>query len=117
MHSWNDGTRVTHLADAASTYYLPPNFDKTAYHTYGFEWDSTNLKFYVDDYCYYTLAAADINEDENHQFDGVLDQYYYLLLSNSTLTAAMSADSALPRMSIDYIRLYQKAGELINVAE
>ena len=115
MHSWDNGTRITHLAGVASTYVLPANFDKTAYHTYGFEWDSDYLKFYVDDYCYYTLAAADVYADEDNSFDGVLDQYYYLLLSNSTLTEAMSADNALPRMSIDYVRLYQKDGELLTV--
>ena len=54
----------------------------------------------------------------------IFDQYYYFRISNMAYSDTeeygdyiLTYDDALPEMSVDYIRLYQKTGESINIAE
>lgn len=114
VHSWENGLRKAQLGDSVTRFAVDDNFDTTAYHTYGFEWDNSYLKFYIDGTNYYTVITSFLGDE----YDGIFDQYYFLLLGNIVYTnqdGEITADDALPRMSIDYVRLYQKDGELLTI--
>ncbi len=133
VHSWLDGERQAQLGeDYVEFYEYSADFNKTEYHTYGFEWTETELKFYVDDYCYETINISAVegisypgaNYTRTYPFADVFNQYYYFRISNMAYSDTeeygeyiLTYDDALPEMSVDYIRLYQKTGESIDIAE
>ena len=89
------------------------------YHVYGFEWDEHDMKFYVDDVCYYSVPI-----DERCSF--VSERYpttegfhepLYILLNNEMFTeqstykplgtAATPEDPMPIDYYVDWVRLYQ----------
>ena len=85
------------------------SYNTTEYHTYGFEWGSTNFKFYIDGNCYQTVPVTVIPSANR----SILDQYYYILLSHN-IHSQLDDTVPLPRMAVDYVRLYQKSDETVR---
>ncbi len=106
------------------------------YHTYGFEWDETGMKFYVDDVLYNTISfeedrwetwfgSAYFNDSVNHFKDAFFSLNINNEIFHSEYTASEEGDwaanytiqdgSPLPEYSIDYVRLYQKSGEQLSL--
>lgn len=125
IHSWDlDGNRLGQLGDTVDSYnYTNNDFNKTEYHIYGFEWDETELKFYVDGVCYETLNIKDVEGTEfpgetifekSYPFKGIFDQFYCVKFDNN-IYDNISADGVMPEFNIDYVRLYQKDGEQLKI--
>lgn len=120
IHAWDDsGERLAQYSNKISYYtYADHNFNKTEYHTFGFEWDETSLKFYVDGFMYQELLIADIEGTEYEDgfvFNGLLDQFYSVRLSQTFYIDSLTYDDVMPEFNIDYVRLYQKAGEQLKI--
>ena len=125
IHSWDmDGNRLGQLGDTVESYsYTDKDFNKTEYHIFGFEWDETELKFYVDGECYETLNIKDVEGTEfpgetifekSYPFKGIFDQFYCVKFDNN-IYDNVSADGVMPEFNIDYVRLYQKDGEQLKI--
>ncbi|MEE0945534.1 MAG: glycoside hydrolase family 16 protein [Acutalibacteraceae bacterium] len=97
------------------------------YHVYGFEWTPDVMKFYVDDYCYFTVSIRE-EDDFSTAYPGMdcFHDFYYVCFNNWVYTEQQSwANSSLyvennedfgsADYVIDYIRLYQKNGEQIKL--
>jgi beta-glucanase (GH16 family) len=89
------------------------------WHTYGFEWTESYMKFYVDGDCYYTADITDSNAS-NWGVD-TLDcfrDYYTIILNNGLYEDTVKKNglgSSYVDFNIDYVRLYQlQNGEYIN---
>lgn len=106
------------------------------YHTYGFEWDETGMKFYVDDVLYNTISfkedkwetwfgTAYFNDSVNHFKDAFFSLNINNEIFHSDYTSSEEGEwaaeytikdgSPLPEYSIDYVRLYQKDGESLSI--
>lgn len=125
IHSWDmDGNRLGQLGDTVESYnYTNNDFNKTEYHIFGFEWDETELKFYVDGVCYETLNIKNVEGTEfpgetifekSYPFKGIFDQFYCVKFDNN-IYDNVSADGVMPEFNIDYVRLYQKDGEQLKI--
>lgn len=119
VHVWdNAGERIAQYEKQINAFnYDENNFNKTEYHTFGFEWDATSLKFYVDGVKYLELAVEDIYGTEisdSFPYDGILDEFYSVRLSQ-TFYEGLTYDDVMPEFNIDYVRLYQKAGEQLKI--
>ena len=126
IHSWKDGERAAQYGEEnASKYvYADKNFNKTEYHIFGFEWDDTELKFYVDGECYETINISELEKSEfpgetiltkSYPFNGIFEQFYSVRLTNIFYDGSLSNGKAMPEFSIDYVRLYQKDGEQLKI--
>lgn len=125
IHSWDtEGKRLGQLGNTVALYdYSDNDFNKTEYHIFGFEWDETELKFYVDGECYETLNISDVEKSEfpgetlfqkSYPFEGIFDQFYCVKFDNN-IYDNLSADGVMPEFVIDYVRLYQKDGEQLKI--
>lgn len=122
IHSWKDNI-ATHITDSYKSNYVYADheFNKTAYHTFGFEWDDTYITYYVDDVQYARYSISDIRNvsvgtlSPKYPFADIFDQYYAVRLDNAIYGDALSPDGAMPEFNIDYVRLYQKSGESYKV--
>ena len=125
IHSWDtEGKRLGQLGNTVALYdYYSNNFNKTEYHIFSFEWDETELKFYVDGECYETLNISDVEKSEfpgetlfqkSYPFEGIFDQFYCVKFDNN-IYDNLSADGVMPEFDIDYVRLYQKDGEQLKI--
>jgi beta-glucanase (GH16 family) len=87
-----------HYGTKASNTYTGPN-SATGYHLYGFEWDATNIKWYVDDVLTYT---------QPNRYDGPM----FLLLDlavGGSWPGAPDASTVFPAyMDVGYVRAYAK---------
>lgn len=79
--------------------------DKTEWHTYGLEWNDTQIIWYIDGVQYYALNIT--SEREMEEF--TMPQYIILNLSVGGYYPGFSIDNeALPAtMEVDYIRAYE----------
>ncbi len=89
------------------------------YHIYGFEWDAHEVKFFVDNECYYHFPI-----DENSGFTsavypdtGGFHEPLYIIINNEMFTkesewypcgSAATAEDSMPiNYCVDWVRLYQ----------
>ncbi len=102
-------------ADHESTGYTSPNLDLGGgYHVYGLEWTPTQQRFYIDGVLRWT-----VNNGANSPVSNAPE---YLWLSseveNSWSGAPPSSygslDTTTTKMRVDYVRLYQPAGTILN---
>lgn len=80
------------------------------YHIYGFEWNDTQMMFYVDGECYYTFDYEVYNTGKN--FNGIdgFKEFMYIQLNNEIYTSVLDGTDAVNAdYSIDYLRIYQNA--------
>ena len=130
-HSWDlEGNRLAQYGDKATKYvYSENNYNKTEYHTFGFEWNETEMKFYVDGVCYETIDIVALEKaafdgdtifTKSYPFEGLFEQFYALRIGHIIYNAqeystSLDSNGAMPEMNIDYVRLYQKAGEELKI--
>ena len=122
VHKWgtNGKTVTIHEVEGNTPSYSVSN--PNDWHIYGFEWTASELKFYVDGNCYYTL---DITENFGADVvDGMeaFRENVYILISqtvvNSDTAPSTPSDKyisnadALPEYEVDYIRLYQDNADI-----
>ena len=124
VHSWDlNNNRLAQYGEQAEIYYYDErSFNKTEYHIFGFEWSESALKFYVDGVLYETMDISYFNNystgsflNKTYPYSGLFDQFYALRFDNHIYTENITADGAMPEFSIDYVRLYQKAGEQFKI--
>lgn len=127
VHSWDntsaEATRLAQYGDKATYYkYSEQNFNTTEYHIFGFEWNETELKFYVDGVLYETMKISYFENystgylfNKKYPYRGIFEQFYSIRLENFIYPENVTADGVLPEFSVDYVRLYQKAGEQFKI--
>ena len=112
IHKWGE----SHISSDAGKYSFPSKIAAENWHTYGLLWVPGQLKFLVDGAVFGTI---DTTGKEYY-----VDDYYYLIINNYLYTKSgiskhgcnASASDAYPiNYEIDYVRLYQKAGEGVMV--
>jgi beta-glucanase (GH16 family) len=76
----------------------------TSYHTYGIEWDTNEVKFYVDSNYYNTINIASVPQPAFHQ-----PQYFLLNLAiGGAWPGYPTSTNVMPaKYYIDYVRVYQ----------
>lgn len=103
VHGWKaDDTKITR----GSTYDV--GFDSSmAFHTYGFEWAETQVKFYVDGALKFTASYTPTCCTQH--------DYISVWLTSIAVDLAGIDDAALPgQVQFDYFRYYQKDGYTDN---
>lgn len=92
---------VTDIPDASSSF-----------HVYAAEWDQNQIDFYVDDRKYFTYV-----NDNGGSATWPFDEPFYIILNLAVgggWVGNPTGESIFPAvMEIDYVRLYQEAGDLI----
>lgn len=76
------------------------------YNTYGIEWTSDFIKFYINDEAYFTFSNNDNGEFEQWPFD----QDFHFILNiamGGTLGGNISAGFVETSMVVDYVRVYK----------
>ena len=124
-YGWKDTKDYQLDKEYKSSYiYADNNFNKTDYHIFGFEWNDTEIIYYVDGVEYGRSNLTTIKglpyDGENwytnsYPFADIFDQFYSLRLDNMIYSSSLSPESAMPEFNIDYVRLYQKDGEQLKI--
>ncbi|HEY1011846.1 MAG TPA: RICIN domain-containing protein [Herpetosiphonaceae bacterium] len=88
----------------------PSFFDD--YHTFSGEWDTAQIRWYVDGNLFYTVNRTDVERYGNwvydHPFFIILNLAVGGVFDNNTLPP----DSALPaRVLVDYVRVYRRSND------
>ncbi len=126
IHKWgpwrpaSEGGRP-HSAKYFKAYSFADNATALDWHTYGFEWNENEMKFYIDGVCY---ASTSIKEEDD--FDttvvpgmGGFHDYHFVILSSGLYTSEndtgfyFTKDNFNDEMNytLDYIRLYQNPAD------
>ena len=83
------------------------------YHTYGFEWDATSLKFFVDGKHSWTYRKSN-KQNELNQGQWPFDKQFYLILNqsvgNHNVWASYPDENHVYEFLVDWVRVYQKPG-------
>ncbi|MWV47381.1 family 16 glycosylhydrolase [Paenibacillus sp. HJL G12] len=97
LHPWSDST----LSSSSNTVSAGADLSQE-YHVYGFEWDETNMKFYLDN-----QLVKIMNQSPNYPMMTLLGLYEK---RNGGWTGALDPSVPYPKkFEIDYFRAYQKA--------
>lgn len=99
-----------------SEYTFPEGTDVKEYHVYAVEWEPEEIRWYIDDNCFYTLSSwyaknsAYATEFTN---PAPFDVPFYILLNvavggNFDPDAIINDDSFPGSMTVDYVRVYHK---------
>lgn len=92
--------------NAEAHFYQLPGNKKLAdnYHIYAVEWEKDEMRFYLDEHCYFTFKID--NESKAHGFR----QPHFILVNTAVAPWGPPADTnTYPQTyKIDYIRVYQK---------
>ena len=87
--------------------YLVATDVTTDFHTYAFEWDATEMRWYVDDILYATQNAWSTS---SAAFPAPFDQPFYILLNvavGGNWPGSPNSDTTFPvSMEVDYVRVY-----------
>lgn len=91
--------------------------DMSRYHTYGFEWENDEMRWYVDGVQtarYYRVPA------NASQGQWPFDKAFYLILNQSVGNgswASVPDESHTYRMDIDWVRVYQKNQTYVGISD
>lgn len=83
------------------------------YHTYGFEWDETSMKWYVDGEHVGTYTRS-TNESHLEQGQWPFDKHFHLILNQSVGNGSWAANADVTHTyetRFDWVRVYQKRGQ------
>ncbi|MFZ4893008.1 discoidin domain-containing protein [Plantibacter sp. Mn2098] len=84
------------------------------FHTYGVDWDSTGLRFWLDDPGYVTRTIKTADIEDQLGFSWVYDQPFFMILNlavGGDWPGSPNANTQFPaRMVVDTIRVSQSAG-------
>jgi beta-glucanase (GH16 family) len=87
--------------------YLVPTNATTNFHTYAIEWDSSEIRWYVDNVLY---AMRNTWYSSGGPFPAPFDQPFYILLNvavGGNFPGSPDASTALPvKMEVDWVRVY-----------
>lgn len=91
----------------AGNEYLVPTDATAEFHTYAFEWDATEMRWYVDDFLYSTQNAWSTTAAP---FPAPFDERFYILFNvavGGNFPGAPDASTEFPvTMEVDYVRVY-----------
>jgi beta-glucanase (GH16 family) len=91
------------------SYQLPEGDFTNEFHVFAFEWDETEMRWYVDDELYLTLTTW---ETRNKPFPAPFDQKFYLIINlavGGNWPGSPDETTVFPqRLEVDYVRVYQK---------
>ena len=101
------------------SYELPEDMDVTQFHNYSIEWEPDEIRWYVDDVCYFTMTSDEwycnsIGEVKECADSAPFDVPFYILLNvavggNFDPEADMT-DTVFPAtMEVDYVRVYSSS--------
>lgn len=114
LHKW-DTSGETYITDTIQNEYTFSWLDSlkldSTYHTYGFEWTETYMRFYVDGKKYYEVDLTnDIFEKHKDNMEA-FKQYYHIIFGNGVYDSTLMNNpiSGNVDYKIDYVRLYQNA--------
>ncbi len=92
---------------SSSNDYLVPTNATTEFHTYAFEWDATEMRWYVDDILYSTKNSWFTT---GAPFPAPFDERFYILFNvavGGNFPGAPNATTQFPvEMEVDYVRVY-----------
>ena len=84
------------------------------FHTFAVVWDSSSIRFFVDDSLHYTVGRRDV---ERHG-RWVFDQPFFIILNlavGGTFDGDPKSDAIFPAtMLIDYVRVYRRGGRAVG---
>lgn len=117
IHKWGEdaegnATGVGHSSiGRGQSFYLDPETQSYEYHIYGYEWDDTTLKVFVDGEeanSFNHTASFDTNSD----MEDFKNPAYPLFTHHLIPDAVPTDKSSFPlEFKVEYMRLYQKPGE------
>lgn len=99
---WNQGNQTNHASSGTSAIDVG---DRTEYHTYGFLWTETEMRFYHDDELHYVFDMT-----INSSLDVFKTNNFYFLFNvavGGNWPGFNIGDNFPMTMSIDYLRVYQ----------
>ncbi|MBQ8278608.1 MAG: carbohydrate binding domain-containing protein [Roseburia sp.] len=95
------------------SHYSSEDFSYTDWHTYAVEWLPGELRWYVDDICYYTTSDWYSTSNDNateYTYPAPFDQEFYILLNvavgGNYDAGALSDSLTEASMYVDYVRVY-----------
>ena len=101
------------------SYELPEDNDVTEYHIYAVEWEPEEIRWFVDDICYFKVSNADWYCKSSGEIKEVSDSApfdvpFYILLNVAVGgdfdPMANMTDTVFPAtMEVDYVRVYSRA--------
>lgn len=94
-------------------HYSADDFSTAEWHTYAIEWMPGELRWYVDDICYYTTSewyGTSDNNAANYTYPAPFNQEFYILLNvavgGNYDAGALSDNLTEASMYVDYVRSY-----------
>lgn len=124
IHETNKSDENDHCQAAVGNYKFK-NAENLAneYHTYGFLWTADEMKFYIDGECFatHTMAAlkgkgykGDFDDTVNILFDNQLISSSSPVANKEKTNTIENNEGSLPaEYSVEYVRLYQKQGDVL----
>ena len=97
-----------HTSDPKSSYNESVQMDR--YHTYGFEWDETQMRWYVDGKQVGTYRKS-TDEDALRQGQWPFDKAFYIILNQSVGNGSWAANADVSHTYetlFDWVRVYQQ---------
>jgi len=98
-HCWTDGS--DQVEDASSVPLAKPIADRTAWHTYGVQWSSAEIKFFVDGELARTLVKADYSVTRPECMDEPMN--IVLSVETSAEAGAPASFSGSKLFLVDYV--------------
>ncbi|HWC75640.1 MAG TPA: glycoside hydrolase family 16 protein, partial [Gemmatimonadales bacterium] len=81
------------------------------FHTFGVEWDSLSIRYFIDDTLHYSVSRREVEPRGRWVFD----QPFYVILNQAVgghFDGDPQSDSIFPAtMLVDYVRVYRKAAQ------
>lgn len=124
IHETNNSDKNDHCQAAVGNYKFK-NAENLAneYHTYGFLWTADEMKFYIDGECFatHTMTAlkemgykGDFDDTVNILFDNQLITTNSPVANEEKTNTIENNEGSLPaEYSVEYVRLYQKQGDVL----
>jgi beta-glucanase (GH16 family) len=104
------GASPVHVQSGAS-FTLPSGSFAEAYHLFAFEWDTTAMRWFVDDSLYSTKTQS-VWYTQGHDRPAPFDQAFYLILNvavGGNWPGSPDASTVFPQdMAVDYVRVFQR---------
>ena len=138
LHKWSaDGTKHVAIPSGSGwpnlthKFYDPTNLNNE-YHTYGFEWDTKKMNFYVDDYKFATIDISSPGANFGVGYITERDMFHdwlRVIINNecfapgdpyaSSSNVLTNSDTMPIDYYIDYVRLYQNTskGEIFKTTD
>lgn len=99
-------------------YFFKDEENIRGYHTYAVEWTPSEMKWFVDDHCYFSIKdwySRNNQNAANYTKPAPFDVPFYILLNvavggNFDPDAVLNDNSFPAAMNVDYVRVYHREG-------